>query len=450
MKLAPTIFKTGSLNLLNGDLAEGIHASDLDTFATWLAVQRPPIPPNIGAPMNNWPEYKETIHVPQFCEHIGFSLFCAGSGHVDISCSDDSFGCRVYVESPGTTRDKGEWYHVTTPLTGTGITTSLNQRALGLNDDSAPHIVTVTYNVRSGVYVWEVVPRFLPRDLSTELPGEDSAEGGGGGGGVSYYADSVPVVYYDMSDGSGDTVSDVSSAGNNLDGTKASTQTGQPLWDTSTKVRGAYSLQFDHNDSDAVLVSDNAALDFSTDDAFSISCWIKRVGTADSGNVVGMVTKMAQSSSSDSPFEGYALWFNDSQQRRPSFLLYKNVTGLQQLRVQASSLAFADTDTDWHHILVTYNGNSNLDGVTMYIDGSSVTTSLESADTLPPGTDITTATDLCLGGFINSTSNNSRIYSFAGHMDEVAIWNKELSSAEVTAVYNNGSGVDLTNGIPSS
>jgi hypothetical protein len=161
-----------------------------------------------------------------------------------------------------------------------------------------------------------------------------------------------------------------------------------------------------------------------------------------------MVTKMAQSSTVDSPFEGYALWFIDTQQRRPAFLLYRNDPTLQQLRVQASSLAFTDTDTEWHHILVTYNGNSDLDGVTMYIDGSSVALSLASTDSLPSGTDITTATDMCLGGFINNAASNTRIYSFTGNMDEVAIWDKELSSDEVSAVYNSGSGVDLTNGIP--
>lgn len=170
MNLAPTFFKPGSLELLNGDLAEGIHASELDTFATWLAVSRLPIPPNIGAPLNNFSEYKETIYAPQYCEHIGFSLYCSGSGDIDIVCSDDSYGCRVYVESPGTTRDKAEWYHVVTPLTGSGTTTSLNQRALGVDDQNQPHTITITYSVPSTVYVWEVVPRFLPRDFGNALP----------------------------------------------------------------------------------------------------------------------------------------------------------------------------------------------------------------------------------------------------------------------------------------
>lgn len=440
MKYPPTYFTPGVWEPLNGQLPSGTHAGEIDAFGCWLATRRPPVPPGIGAPMNNQ-TYTELLHVPQFCEHLAFIILASGSGDIDITCSDDSFDARVKISSGGTTRDDATYHHIATPISSVSVDT-LN-RALDLTDQASPHLVTISFEVPSDVYVWEVVPYYLPRLFDSALP--DS----GGGGGVSYFSSSVPVGYWNMEDGSGDTVSDVSSAGNNLDGTKASAQTGQPTWDTSTKVLGSTSLSFDHGDDDAVIVPDDDVLDFSTDDPFTISCWIKRPGSADAGTVVGMVTKMAQSSSVDSPFEGYALWFNDTQQRRPSFLLYRNDPSLQQLRVQASALAFTDSDTDWHHIVVTYNGNSNLDGVTMYIDGSAVTTSLESSDTLPPGTDITTSTGLCFGGFINNTTNNSRIYSFTGNMDEIAIWDKELSSDEVAAVWNSGSGVDLTNGIPS-
>ena len=125
---------------------------------------------------------------------------------------------------------------------------------------------------------------------------------------------------------------------------------------------------------------------------------------------------------------------------------------LQQLRVQADSLVFENTDTNWHNIVATYNGNSNLDGVKIYIDGSSVSTELEPGhpDTLPPGADITTSTPLVIGGIVNNTAANpvQRLWPFNGNMDEIAIWSKELSAAEVAASYNGGAGVDLTNGIP--
>ena len=86
----------------------------------------------------------------------------------------------------------------------------------------------------------------------------------------------------------------------------------------------------------------------------------------------------------------------------------------------------------------------------MYLDGSLYAISLEATDTLDPGDDITTSTDLCFGGFINNTASNSRLYSFKGNLDEIAIWDKELSSDEVAAVYNSGASDDLSSGIPSS
>ena len=275
------------------------------------------------------------------------------------------------------------------------------------------------------------------------------------GGGGNYYANSVPLAYWTMEDGSGDTVTDQSSAGNNLNGTKRTTgASGRPTWDSSTKVRGTYSLNFDGvsaTSGDHVTVPDNNLLDFSTDDPFTISAWIKRAGNGTGQVGHGIVTKAAQASSTDSPFEGYALWFGgsgDTQQRRVSFYLYRNISGIQQLRVQSTNLVFATTDTDWHNIVATYDGSSNLSGVKIYVDGSSIDIELEASDTLSPGMDITTSTSLSIGSFINNAQANTIFYPFDGNMDEVAIWTKSLSAAEVAASYNSGAGVDLTNGIP--
>ena len=276
------------------------------------------------------------------------------------------------------------------------------------------------------------------------------------GGAGNYYANSVPLAYWTMENGSGATVTDRSSAGNNLNGTRATTAPGgdRPAWDSSTKVRGVYSLNFaasNATNGDHVTVPDNNLLDFSTDDPFTISAWIKRGGNGTGQPAHGIVTKAAQASSTDSPFEGYALWFGgsgDSQQRRVSFYLYRNITTIQQLRVQSTNLVFATTDLNWHNIVATYNGNSNLSGVKIYVGGSSIDIELEASDTLSPGMDITTSTPLSIGSFINNAQTGNIFYPFVGNIDEVAIWTKELSAEEVAASYNSGAGVDLANGIP--
>lgn len=279
----------------------------------------------------------------------------------------------------------------------------------------------------------------------------ESSEKYSSGGGVSYYSNSVPLAYWNFDQGSGQTVNDVSSAGNSLNGTK-STNSGplnRPAWDTTNKVRGNSALLFDADQNDAVIVPDNNLLDFNVNDAFSISCWIKRSGGTPS-QVGGWVAKMANvAGNGDGAFEGYALYTFDTLQKQPAFLLYDNTGGAKLLRVKATSATLIN-DTNFHNVVVTYNGNSNLSGVKIYLDGSSIALT-QVDDSLGTADDILTSTDLAIGGFVNnpiSDGQGNQVQNFDGNMDEVAIWTKVLSAVEVTAIYNSGSGVDLTNGIP--
>ena len=262
----------------------------------------------------------------------------------------------------------------------------------------------------------------------------------------SVWDDSIPVGYWDMSDGSGTTLSDVSSAGNNLDGTlHASPGDDGPAWDASNKVRGSNSLDFHLGDSDRVIVDDNSALDFNVDDEFSISCWIKRGG--ESGTLWGgLVCKMAQTSAADGAWEGWAFYLDTSTFEQPRFVLVDASGTTEVLRVAGGATDEID-DTDWHHLVVTYDGSAVLGGVKMYLDGSALSMS-EVSDDLEIDDDMLTSTDMSFGSFINNTSSNSVVGMFDGHMDEIAIWDKVISSDEVTDLYNSGDGNDLTNGIP--
>jgi len=286
---------------------------------------------------------------------------------------------------------------------------------------------------------------------------ESSEIRSGGGGGANVHSNSVPLAYWNFDQGSGLTVNDVSSAGNNLDGTKSSTQNpsgDQPAWDTTNKVRGNSSLLFNHAHNDAVIVPDNNLLDFNTDDTFSISCWLKRSGGTPSQEG-GFVTKMAnQAGSNDSAFQGYALYTFDTLQKRPAFLLLHDLGANDFLRVIATD-ANTLNDTNFHNLIVTYNGNSDLSGVKMYLDGSSIGLT-QNTDNLEVGESILTNTALAIGGFINNpnatdlegNAQGNHVLNFSGNMDEVAIWTKVLSQEEVTSIYNSGAASDLTNGIP--
>lgn len=91
-------------------------------------------------------------------------------------------------------------------------------------------------------------------------------------------------------------------------------------------------------------------------------------------------------------------------------------------------------DGEWHHIVMTYDGSGDASGVTFYVDGSSVSMSV-SHD--------------ALNGSIQNTErmligrrSPSPVY-FTGDLNHIAIYGKELSSAEVTAIYNNQDNLNL-------
>jgi hypothetical protein len=263
---------------------------------------------------------------------------------------------------------------------------------------------------------------------------------------ASVWDDSVPVAYWNFEDGSGTTLSDVSSAGNsNLDGDLGGTA--NPTWDTSNKVRGSSSLLFAGGSSTKVTIDDDTGnldntLDFNADDAFTLSTWFK-IGTYNAlGTQGSLMAKMTQTPvGGETAYVGYDLYLveDGSDNFKLTFLLYKN--GSAYLWVWYNT---GISDHDWHHAVMTYDGPSGaeLSSVKLYVDGSLVT-STQKADTLGD-TDLTSnKTDYSFGARKNSQY-------FDGNLDECAVWDKVLSADEVTDVYNDGSGADLTDGIPKS
>lgn len=87
----------------------------------------------------------------------------------------------------------------------------------------------------------------------------------------------------------------------------------------------------------------------------------------------------------------------------------------------------------WNHVVVTYDGSSNQNGFRAYVNAAVDSTPGSSALT---GTWLTGQTALIgerQGGF-----------HFVGNIDEVSMWSKALSAAEVSELYNGGSPQDLT------
>lgn len=154
------------------------------------------------------------------------------------------------------------------------------------------------------------------------------------------------------------------------------------------------------------------------DSAFSISAWVK----LDTNNKTRVAAK------------GNLEWlFGTGSTNKLSLFLWSNdSTSAYFAKEETSALA---TGT-WHHIVATYDGSNTVGGINLYRAGSSITT-----NSLTPGTYAGMAAQqgsLRIGQWeLNSSVMN-------GLVDEVAIFDYELTSSQVSDIYNSGVPGDIT------
>jgi len=155
-------------------------------------------------------------------------------------------------------------------------------------------------------------------------------------------------------------------------------------------------------------------LGFDYDEAFSFSFWFRPKTERGSG-----LRELLEKWDSGST-RGYQLnW--DQGTGNVQFLLSNGPSN--QIDVDFTDAALGNSDS-WHHIAVSYDGSEAASGISIYIDNSSRSLATN-ADTLSATTlnteDLAFSNVLsgCVGRFCNG-----------------AFWSKEISSVEVTSLYN--------------
>lgn len=155
-----------------------------------------------------------------------------------------------------------------------------------------------------------------------------------------------------------------------------------------------------------------------TDSPFSFSMWVK-VDTLVSGH--GLIEK--QDSSNNREYIIYiasdgAIYNN----------IYSNGVALNR-RGRKTNTGLISIDT-WYHIVWTYNGNSDYSGIKIYLNGVRV-------DNANFGKNTYVA--------MKNTNNPFKIGEYiTGNMDEVSVFNSELSQSDITTIYNSGVPNDLS------
>jgi hypothetical protein len=159
---------------------------------------------------------------------------------------------------------------------------------------------------------------------------------------------------------------------------------------------------------------------FERTDPFSIECWFK---TSVVGGLYHLLAKMENVGN----FRGWGLRVNTGT---VEFILSSKfgAPGQSVLRIRTMNTF---NDGTWHHLVVTYDGNSLATGIAIYVDNISQA--------------LVTVVDNLSSTILNTTNLNfaaraDGVYSYTGDLDEIVIWTRELTQSEVTYRYNSGNG----------
>ena len=151
--------------------------------------------------------------------------------------------------------------------------------------------------------------------------------------------------------------------------------------------------------------------------ALSISCWMKR-----SGAQVLETAVVEKQSDSGTAAESYYLGFNAATTKM-SFFIYNGTTYYE---IDSSTVI---PDGVWTHIVAVYDGVHYL---YIYING------VQDAKSTDIG-----AITIYYNGNYQFYIGTDKAYStrfYNGALDEIGVWSKGLTAAEVSQLYNHGSG----------
>ena len=207
------------------------------------------------------------------------------------------------------------------------------------------------------------------------------------------------VGIWHFEEGSGTIAIDSSGYGNN------GTLVGGVAWqdDGACGLGFGGCLDFDGS-SGLVTINDSSSLD--VDEAITIAAWIKVRTTPPVGVWYDVATKQAGCAG-----RNYGLWINQG-----NGTLHFSTTNCS-----GSTSISSVSDNVWHHVVVTYE---NADGnARYYIDGQLDATKSHGAD---------------MSGGINASPIRIGNADFDGFIDEIAIYERALTTAEIQKLYAEG------------
>jgi hypothetical protein len=194
----------------------------------------------------------------------------------------------------------------------------------------------------------------------------------------------------------------------------ALTGTGWPIYSFIAPPSFSRSLHFTAANSETVEIAHAAAIDFDNADPFSVSVWVHRPAAGVANMFISKATAAGQ---------GWAIGITAAN--KIEITLWNGVAG-EKIVVESDS-AYATTGA-WMHFVVTYDGSGDAAGVKLY----ATTTALQ-----PPSPQHLSVTDnnlqagLAHANPMHIGSVHGGAQFFEGYIDEVSVWNVELTVDEI-------------------
>lgn len=199
----------------------------------------------------------------------------------------------------------------------------------------------------------------------------------------------------------------------------------QLVTDKDGNTSSAYSFD---GQNDYIELADADMLSFGngqTGSPFSFSFWLKPTLDETYHNIIGKWNQQINTTE-------YVIWYNGDNKLRID--LEDNRTNYKRLILKSNSSLKSGI---WQNITITYNGSRNAGGLKIYFDGVLDLSGTYTTDAEYVSME-NTSQNLRFGRHI--AANGDQAY-YKGAMDEIRLYNRVLSQAEIGALYNSGGSV---------
>jgi hypothetical protein len=182
-----------------------------------------------------------------------------------------------------------------------------------------------------------------------------------------------------------------------------------------------YSLLFDGVDE---YVTMGANIGITSTTPFSMSAWVKADTVSGNDTIIGRMRDVVN--------DGYVLYLFNG---KPRFAVSKTWVS-NAAAVQGNSTTLLQGV--WYHVVATYDGSKDVSGMNIYVNGVAETLGTVSNN-------LTGSISQGVTEIFNVGKAQFADSYFDGNIDEPAFFDYELTSGQVTSLYNSGTPTDLDN-----